>query len=50
MKCDWGKFINGQIFIEEPIILDNEKLILMDELEKKKILILNKLGMRNFQE
>lgn len=35
MRSDWGKLINGQIYIEDPIVIDNGKPILIDELEEK---------------
>lgn len=48
MAYEWGKYINGEVFIEDPIIINNGNIISTEELETKRTSILNKLNMRIF--
>lgn len=35
MAYEWGKYINGEVFIEDPIIINNGNIISTEELENK---------------
>ena len=35
MAYEWGKHINGEVFIEDPIIINNGNIISTEELENK---------------
>ena len=35
MVHDWGKYINGEVFIEDPIVLNNGDIIPTEDIENK---------------
>lgn len=35
MAYDWGKYINGEVFIETPIVINNGNIISTEEFENK---------------
>lgn len=48
MAYDWGKYINGKVFIEDPIVINNGNIISTEILKTKRTSISSKLNMRIF--
>lgn len=48
MAYDWGKYINGEVFIEGPIVISNGNAILTDDLENKEDFELKKIKYEEF--
>lgn len=48
MANDWGKYINGEVFIEDPIVINNGDIILTEDLENKKRFNIKKIRYEDF--
>lgn len=48
MNYDWGKYINGKIFIEYPMVINNGELILTNDLKNKEDFKIKKIKYEEF--